>query len=150
MAKRINYQLLRDHRFYTTKELAEELEVSRSAVKYWVGQGLQPINPDERTWIFYGADVKEFLRRKSEKSKVETGPGEVFCVGCRKGRRLKPETIRLEFTGKLLGKSKTEQIRIHSVGTCNHKIVTLSSVNRIEELFPFYPILRKILDSSSN
>ena len=86
MGKRVKYQHLKDYRFYTTLELAKLLKVSKSTVIYWAHHGLEPTKREQRRWKFNGKDVKIYLKKKTNKFKVKTDPGEDYCPSCRSYR----------------------------------------------------------------
>jgi len=82
IAKRI--RLIKSHRLYSTRELAEEVGVHPRSVQQWQKQGLKPIDPDCKPFVFRGQVAKAFLsaRRKARKHKLKDG--EFYCTKCRK------------------------------------------------------------------
>jgi len=68
-------------------------------------KGLRPVD-DRRPYVFAGADVRDFIERHN-KPFHPTGPGEVFCVACK--RVIVPAGDEVEFVplgptnGNLIG-----------------------------------------------
>lgn len=141
MSKKTNYQILNQHSTYTSTELAKILKRSRHTVHYWVKYGtLTPLNPEEHTWLFSGADVKKYFKERNMKSKVILKIDQVYCLSCRLGMRVRTDSLVIKFTGKKIGKSGAEQIIIYGLCvTCGHKCRKLSSSNRIDEFLSNYP-----------
>ena len=141
MAKKIVYQVLHKHSFYTSTELASILKISRHTVHYWVKNcGLKPLNPTEHCWIFDGEVLKAFLKAKLQRFKVKIKDGEIYCLSCRIGKKINENSIELEYTGKKMGLQEAVQIIIHGLCvTCGHKCLRLSSSNRIDEFLKHYP-----------
>ena len=149
MGKRINYQKLRWHFYYKTIELASALGVCRSAVKYWVHHGLEPINRGSHGWIFFGKDVIEYFKARNKKFHI--GEGEVNCLSCRKGRTVEPNSIELVVSGDKLGSNKIAQIFIKGIcETCGSNGVRLSSENKVEEFLSNYPTIIKTVMAKLN
>ena len=141
MAKKIVYQVLHKHSFYTSTELASILKISRHTVHYWVKNcGLKPLNPTEHCWIFDGEVLKAFLKAKLKRFKVRINDYELYCLSCRIGKRVTEESIELEYTGKKVGNNDADQIIILGICvTCGHKCRRLTTSNRIDEFLIHYP-----------
>ena len=140
MARRINWQKLRKRSYYKTIELASTLGVSRSTIKYWSHNGLSPINRTHFSWIYYGADVIDYIKLKNKKFKVPINPGEVYCMHCRKSRKVKLETLIIVKTGKKIGKSQIDQLDINgNCVMCGYRCGRFSSPNCIWSFLIYYP-----------
>lgn len=145
MAKKFNYQSVRKDAIYTVNRIYEELGPSKSTVKYWVhNNGLEPIDINDRPWLFKGHVLKEFLKKKMNKFKCKLKEDECYCLSCRKGVRVLTESIQLVYTGKLLGNAGVAQIIIKGIcEECGKTAIRLSSENRIEEFLAHYPDYQK-------
>lgn len=147
MAKIYNYQKVRKDAIYNIKMICDEIGPSKSTVKYWAhNNGLEPIDINDRPWLFEGHVLKEFLKIKKDKFKVKLKPGEFYCLSCRKGVRVLAESIILEYTGKKLGKGGVAQILIRGVcSECGKNATRLTSYNRVDEFLKFYPEYKKTI-----
>ena len=151
MAKHTKYQHLKDYKFYTTLELAKLLNVSRSGVQFWANHGLEPTNREQRRWKFNGKDVKIYLKKKNNKFKVKTAPGEVYCPSCRASRRVKVESIEVILTGRKLGNNLIDQLMIYGKCIkCGNQCTKLSSENCIGTFLSYYPDFSGKVPSSSS
>lgn len=140
MAKRTKYQHLKDYRFYSTLELAKLLNVCRSGVQYWANHGLEPVNRTQHRWKFNGKDVKVYLKKKNNKFKVKTAPGEVYCPSCRASRRVKVKSIEVILTGRKLGNNLIDQLMIYGKCIkCGNQCTRLTSENCIGTFLSYYP-----------
>lgn len=136
--------MIQKHRYYTTKELADVFGYHRSAIKYWIKIGLKPINPDERKFLFYGADIIIFLKEKKMQYKVKLRQDECYCASCKKGRRIESGTLTLEYTEIKLGKGNVKQVIIRGkCAKCWHMVVRLSSTARIDKFLKYYPEFKR-------
>lgn len=92
-------RLLKSYRLYSTKELAEEVGVHPRTVQQWQKEGLSPIDPNSKPYVYRGCDAKAFLidRRQARKQKLNTG--EFFCTKCRKPVRSRTDDIHWEPLG---------------------------------------------------
>lgn len=140
MPKKYNYQKIRQDGLYTIKKICKVLGVSKSGAKYWVHNcGLEPIDINDRPWLFEGHIVKEFLKKKKDQFKVKLKQGECYCLSCRKGIRVLTESITIEYTGKTLGKNDVAQIIIKGIcEVCGGVATRLSSENRKGEFLVYY------------
>jgi hypothetical protein len=91
ISKRI--RLIKSHRIYSTRELAEELGVHPRTVQAWQKEGLEPIDPDYRPFFFRGVDAKAFLIDRHNSKKRPLVKGEFHCLKCRAPRIATAETI---------------------------------------------------------
>jgi hypothetical protein len=81
-----NYRRIKIHRTYTVDEIARLFQVHANTVRAWCKQGLEPID-DRRPALFKGGVLAAFLRARREKAKRPCGPGEVYCLPCRRPRQ---------------------------------------------------------------
>lgn len=85
-ARRPNPRLAKIHRNYTVEEAAAALRVHKNTVRQWVKSGL-PIIDDKRPTIILGLALQNFLQDRRKKAKQAWGPGEIYCVKCRRPKR---------------------------------------------------------------
>ncbi len=109
MTRRYDPRRARLHRTYTAKQLCEVFDVGLSTVRAWCGKGLQPID-QQRPFLFAGPAIQKFLRQHN-KPYQPTGPGEIYCVACKRG--IKPAGGVVDFVpmGLMNG---------NFVGSCPH------------------------------
>lgn len=102
--RRPNPQRVKQHRCYSTHELALSLGVHKNTVRHWQANGLAPIDSN-RPMLFLGATVRAFLTARNAKRKRPCAPGTLYCLRCREPRppaldmvefvRLKPDNGNL-------------------------------------------------------
>ena len=81
--RRINPGLIKIHRSYTIEEAARALGVHKNTVTNWLKDGLDCID-DRRPRLVQGKALKSFLRERRRSQKQQCGPGELYCLKCRK------------------------------------------------------------------
>jgi hypothetical protein len=70
---------------YTAAEIAERMDVHIRTVRKWIAKGLTAL--DQRVpHLFHGRQVQEFVR-KLNKPYEPLGPGEFFCICCKRATR---------------------------------------------------------------
>lgn len=84
MSRRHDPRRAKPCRSYDCSEIAHIFAVTIATARRWRKEGLRPIE-DKRPYIFAGAELAEFLRRKN-KPRQPLGPGEIFCVACKRPR----------------------------------------------------------------
>lgn len=82
MPKTPNYRLAKIHLNYTAEEAARVCKVHRNTVRQWIKRGLPVI--DGRPLLILGAELRAFLQQRREQGKQRCGPGEIYCMRCRK------------------------------------------------------------------
>jgi hypothetical protein len=68
---------------YTIEEAASLLQVHRNTVRYWIKCGL-PVFTDQRPHLIQGGDLVVFLKGRREANRQKCGPGQFFCLKCRR------------------------------------------------------------------
>jgi len=72
---------LKKHRVYSVEQLTAAYSVNANTVTNWVGEGLKP-SDDLKPYLFQGAVVQEFHRRKRAGLHRKLLPGQFYCRGC--------------------------------------------------------------------
>lgn len=82
MTRRYDPRRALPHLSYTREQLAETFDVALTTIWLWMKKGLRPID-GRRPYLFAGGDVRKFLQGHN-KPRQPTGPGEIFCVACKR------------------------------------------------------------------
>ncbi len=106
MANRIKTSRIKKNLTYSIPEAAEELEISVATIRNWIKQGL-PVQKDQRPYLIYGCDLRDFITQKNKARKFTLQDGELNCFTCGAGRTplngavvYVPQTTK---TGRLTG-----------------------------------------------
>ncbi|MDQ7069286.1 MAG: helix-turn-helix domain-containing protein [Rhodobacterales bacterium] len=120
MARRIKANRIKKNLTYTITEAADELEVSTATIRNWGKRGL-PIQTEQRPYLIFGEDLREFIAQRRASKKFSLQDGELSCFTCNAGRRplndavvYVPQTAK---TGRLSG----------VCGTCGGKCARIIS-----------------------
>ena len=81
MSKSYKGVTLKKHRVYSVPKLMVEYSVTANTVSNWVGEGLRPSDA-QRPYLFRGAVVQEFHKRKRLGVRRKQIPGQFQCRGC--------------------------------------------------------------------
>lgn len=73
---------LKIHRSYDVSELAELLGVHKNTIREWQRIGLSPVD-ERRPFLFMGAAVIAFLKKRVMSRKSPCPPGTLYCLRCR-------------------------------------------------------------------
>lgn len=84
--RRPNPRLAKSLRSFTIAETATLYGVHRNTVRNWLANGLEP-NEAKRPILIHGAALNQFHRARRQASRQTCGPGELFCLVCRRPRR---------------------------------------------------------------
>jgi hypothetical protein len=84
--RRANPNLIKIHRNYTARELADRLGVHKNTVRHWQRNGLAPID-GQRPHLFKGAAARTFLVARYAKRKRPCPAGTLYCFRCREPRQ---------------------------------------------------------------
>jgi hypothetical protein len=82
-ARHPNPRRVKIHHPYTVEQLSAALKVHKNTIRRWAKGGLRPID-DRRPTMFRGAEVTAFLCARRQAAKRRCGPGEIYCLPCRK------------------------------------------------------------------
>ncbi len=106
MAKRVKASRIKKNLTYSIIEAAEELGLSTATIRNWIKQGLH-IQKDQRPYLIYGCDLRDFVSQKNTSRKFTLAAGELNCFTCKAGRMplgnaviYTPQTAK---TGRLSG-----------------------------------------------
>lgn len=91
--KRINPNLLKEHRSYSGSQLAKRLSVHKNTLRNWQREGL-PVMPG-RPALYHGGTVRAFLEAANASRRKPLLPGTFYCFGCRDRR--KPALAMVDF-----------------------------------------------------
>lgn len=84
--RRINPNAAKGLLCYSIAETATLYGVHRNTVRNWLDEGLLPID-DRRPILIHGSELKRFHRQRRDNQRTVCGPGEIYCLRCRKPRR---------------------------------------------------------------
>lgn len=84
--RRHNPRVAKSLRCYSIIEVAELYGVHRQTVRHWLNNGLSPLDGG-RPILIHGSELNRFHNARRNGGKLTCGPGELFCLGCRKPRR---------------------------------------------------------------
>jgi len=102
--KKRKFNIIKARHSYSTKELAETLNLHAGTVYLWIKQGLKIIETSSKPYLILGEEIKQFLKEKKQKRKHQLSVGEFFCPKCHKARKSLPNKISVEYTNRKLGK----------------------------------------------
>lgn len=80
-------------RSYTIHEVANLLDRGAPTVRRWIKRGL-PVLPDTSPRLICGQELKHWLSVIWNARKRPCAIDEMYCVKCRRPRRLKPESVK--------------------------------------------------------
>ncbi|MGB7318388.1 MAG: hypothetical protein WBC85_10525, partial [Planktotalea sp.] len=86
-----NVKLKKD-RVYSVEQLSAEYSVTANTVSNWVGEGLT-VSDNQKPYLFRGAVVQEFHRRRRLSVNRKLRPGQFQCRGCQTDVFPKIETV---------------------------------------------------------
>ena len=87
MAKRRHIpRVAKSLRCYTIIEAADLYGVHRKTVRHWLNTGLSPLDAG-RPILIHGRELNRFHGARRSSGKKNCGPGELFCLGCRRPRQ---------------------------------------------------------------
>lgn len=134
MARRIKASRIKKNLTYSIIEAAEELDISVATIRNWFKQGL-PIQKDQRPYLIYGVDLRDFIVAKSKARKFQLQDNELSCFTCKVGQSplnaavlYTPQTAKTGRLSGVCGVCGGKCARIIS----NAKIDTFSQILRIQ------------------
>lgn len=126
-------RFIRLRRTYTISELAELLDTHVRTAQSWCKKGLTPIDPDDRPRLYLGSEIKRFLSQWQKARKSPLKDGEFFCPRCRTARESYIRDVRLEDTGRRLGKSDISVLIKGKCTKCDCPLTRFSTRRRVSE-----------------
>ncbi|MEE9376349.1 MAG: helix-turn-helix domain-containing protein [Rhizobiaceae bacterium] len=85
MARRNKASRIKKNLTYSIIEATEELDVSVATIRNWIKQGL-PILKDQRPYLIYGNDLRDFIVAKGKARKFKLLDNELSCFTCKTGQ----------------------------------------------------------------
>ena len=125
--RRANPNLVKIHRSYTARELADCLGVHKNTVRHWQRKGLTPVD-GQRPFLFKGAAVRAFLVAQHAKRKRPCPVGTLYCFSCREPRQ--PVTTCVEYVEMRPGSGNLGGICVEC-GTVMHRRVRQASIHSV-------------------
>lgn len=113
-------------RSYTILEVAKLLDRNAATVRRWIKRGL-PVLPNTSPCLICGQELKHWLAGIWNAKKRPCAIDEMFCVKCRRPRRLKPESVK---TAPL--SSKTAMVS-GNCGICGTAMQQARSISKLPE-----------------
>ena len=107
MPKRPRHHRVQTHAIYTVAEAADVSGVCRQTVIRWIKEHGLPASMERKPWLIRGCDLKPWLIARRGASRRKLGPGEIYCLPCRRPQR--PDGDAVDFrarnsgTGMLIG-----------------------------------------------
>ncbi len=71
------------HRNYSVEEAAQAVGVHKNTIREWIRRGL-PVIDDRRPILILGRELVDYIRRRRTSNKKPCGPGQLYCVRCRR------------------------------------------------------------------
>lgn len=131
MAKHIKASQIKKNLSYSILEAAEDLGVTTSTIRNWGKQGL-PIQTDQRPYLIFGSDLRDFLAERNKARKFTLQDGELNCFTCKAARRAVNNAViytrQAAKTGRLSG----------VCGTCGGKcsrIISNAEIRQLSQIF---------------
>lgn len=129
-----NPNLIKIRHCYTFTEIAETLKIHPRTVQSWRKQGLKVIDEASKPYLVYGVELRQFLKVKRQKQRHPLRSGEFFCPKCKESRKSLSDKLKVEFTGRNLGKRYKQAIIQGVCETCNQPLTLFSSDRKVKEL----------------
>ncbi len=95
MPKRPPHHLIKRNMVYSVAEAAAVLGMHRQTVTRWIREHGLPAATDRRPWLIEGGVLKDWLIERREGRRQRLGPGEIFCLPCR--RPVRPDGDLAEY-----------------------------------------------------
>lgn len=125
--RRSNPNLIKIHRNYTARELADRLGVHKNTVHHWQRNGLAPID-GQRPHLFKGAAVRAFLIARYAKRKRPCPSGTLYCFKCREPRQ--PVATCVEYVQMRPASGNLRGICV-DCGTVMHRRVRQAAIHSV-------------------
>ncbi|MCP3660446.1 MAG: hypothetical protein GY830_09135 [Bacteroidetes bacterium] len=142
--KTFNINLVKQDYSYTISEIAELFNIHKQTITTWKKEGLRK-NDDTRPYLFYGAEIKRFLKNRQNTRKIKCKDNELFCMKCRKPVKSWENIVDI----KILNENF-----LNIEGICNvcsskiNKINSIKNLNKLQAIFNVQVIHNKHLIES--
>jgi hypothetical protein len=100
VTRRLNPQLIKIHRSYTTDELAILLGCHRNTVRLWLRRGLAVLNDGKRPLLIHGACARGFIQKRQLVRRRKCQPDEMYCFRCKEPREPAGAMVDFQQNGK--------------------------------------------------
>jgi excisionase family DNA binding protein len=87
MPRKINPRRVKTHYTLSIAEWADELGLHKGTIERWVRNDGLLVIADQRPMLIRGFDLREFLEARKAKRSAHIGPSQIYCLGCRRGRK---------------------------------------------------------------
>jgi hypothetical protein len=126
----VRIRLIKRHRSYTSRELADFLGIHPRTIQVWLKEGLEPIDRESGRFLFKGKVVKAFLSARRKQRKCPLGPDEFYCPRCKGPRVSLPDMVGLTPSRREISFDKIFVIRTGVCGICNCELRRFAVVKR--------------------
>ncbi len=134
MSKKIKLKNLKSRQSYTTRQLAQVLDVHIRTVQMWKSEGLKPIE-NTVPLLFMGFEVKDFIQQRQKDKKIKLTKNQFYCVKCKKAVMSKENGIEIIRTQKLIGKDLLAELILRGeCEFCGCKLNRFSHVGKLDEI----------------
>ena len=99
---RHNPRLAKINRPYTTEQISDLFGVHKKTVLNWIKDGLL-VAVKKRPMLIMGADIREYLVNKQKRQRRPCGPGQIYCVACKKPQNPQGGLAELSHVNNLVG-----------------------------------------------
>jgi hypothetical protein len=82
--RRADWRRIKTLYSYTIEEAATALNVHRNAIRYWIKKSGLLVLADRRPHLIPGGELVSFLKNRREARRRRCGPGQFFCLKCRR------------------------------------------------------------------
>lgn len=126
--------LIKKDKTYTSKELADALQVHTRTVQSWHRTGL-PTLPDTYPLLFKGEEVKAYLSKQRQTQKKPLQPDELYCMHCHAPKHSVPGCVQI-MPGRKMGKFQQYRItgKCETCGTKISRLVTNKTPEVLEAM----------------
>jgi excisionase family DNA binding protein len=131
MAKRPSHKAIRAARSYTIEEAAGTLGVTIGTVRNWVKAGL-PTMRSQRPYLILGEALKDFLQKRTKRSKAKLAASELYCLTCKEPRE--PLGLLVDCTPQNPSTARLTGLCEVCGGTCN-RMISRSKIEEFSRIF---------------
>ena len=133
MKRNCNPNLIKIKHSYNSVELAEVFKIHIRTVQSWRKAGLKTIDENSKPYLFYGEEIRRFIKETRLKSRHPLKIDEFYCPRCRQPRKSLEKDIFIKITNKMLGKTSKQAILKGKCSVCNCSLNKYSSETKVKE-----------------